>query len=123
MTELQAKFQVSQNEIGILSEQNRLLKVKVLEFSDQNKQNLAEARNKIQKLQLLAKNREEDADLTKAENFQSQKLQRRAFSTLCRNILLCGCARRMREQALHKQNSLGVLIAFLSLKQNRVIQK
>jgi hypothetical protein len=71
MTELQAKFQVSQNEIGILSEQNRLLKVKVLEFSDQNKQNLAEARNKIQKLQLLAKNREEDADLTKAENFQS----------------------------------------------------
>ena len=43
----------------------------MLEFSDQNKQNLAEARNKIQKLQLLAKNREEDADLTKAENFQS----------------------------------------------------
>lgn len=50
----------TQNEVAILNEQNRLLKVKVLEFSDQNKQNLAEARSRILKLQLQAKNNEED---------------------------------------------------------------
>ena len=37
LTDLQEKLQASQCEIGTLSEQNRLLKVKVLEFSDQNK--------------------------------------------------------------------------------------